>query len=156
VQWSQTDAALPMPLDLKDAAVRLALQSSDFVDSLDRQIVRVTGLSSSSYSMKVDDELVGTFTKQQLADGVNIAALPTPMLKQALAVHDLTLKHNNIHFMRWRQIQVPLEKENLTRIAAAMAALDSLESEVVAKQREMAKPVAHRFVLMPATDAGTK
>ena len=36
-----------------------------------------------------------------------------PMLKQALAVHDLTLKHNNIHFARWREVQVPLEKENL-------------------------------------------
>ncbi len=128
VRRKQLDAALPMPLDLKDPAVALALRSSDFVE-LDRQMLRVSGLTAPSYRLRIDGTDAGTFSREQLAAGVNLAAMDTPMLRQALAVHDLTLKHNNIHFARWRQVQVPLEREELERKAAAMAALDGLENE---------------------------
>ena len=152
ISWTQTDAALPMPLDMKDPAVALAIRSSDFLDSLDRQILRITGLKVASYTLTIGGEPVGTFTRQQLAEGVNLAALPTPMLRQALAVHDLTLKHNNIHFARWRQVQVPLEKEALASNAAAMDALDALEEELIVKQRAVAQPRPHQYVLEPAED----
>jgi lysophospholipase L1-like esterase len=147
LEWTQTDAALPMPLDLKDSALALALRSSDFVETLDRQMVKVTGLKDASYALRIDDEEVGVFTKAQLAAGVNLATLPTPMLKQSLEVHALTLKHNNIHFARWRQVQVPLEKDSVAAAKTAMAALDELDAELIARQRSTAQPRARRFSL---------
>jgi len=135
--------------------VALALRSSDFVDTLDRQMLRVFGLTAPSYRLRIDGSDAGTFSREQLAAGVNLAAMDTPMLRQSLAVHDLTLKHNNIHFARWRQVQVPLEREELERKAAAMAALDGLENELIARQRDMAKPRPHSFELAPAPAAGS-
>lgn len=148
LEWTQTDAALPMPLDLKDAAVALALKSSDFVETLDRQILRVSGLTAANYGLRIDDEEMGTFTKAQLAEGINLATLPTPMAKQALEVHALTLKHNNVHTSRWRQIQVPLEKESLGTMKATLAAMDELDAELVGRQRAAAQPRARRFQLV--------
>ena len=147
--WTETESALPMPLDLKDAGIALALKSSDFADTLDREMLRVSGLSSPSYRLTIDGEIIGDFTRMELASGVNLAMMPTPMLRQALAVHALTLKHNNVHFARWRSIQVPLEDYTLSGIDNAMAALDSLEAELVAQQRAAAQPKPHRFMLTP-------
>ncbi len=149
--WMQKDAALPMPVDLKDAVMALAIQSSDFIESLNQQPLKVTGLSEGTYKLSIDGASVGSFTQEQLAAGINLATLPTPMQKQAAEVHRLTLEHNNIHFTRWRQIQVPLASFKSDRVQAAVgelvAALDEEEASVVARQRGAAQPVAHRYEL---------
>jgi len=151
--WTQLDEALPMPVDLNDPVVALAVKSSDFIQALDQQPLKVTGLTAANYNLKIDGEDVGSFTKEQLAEGINLATLPTPMAKQAVEVHKLTLQHNNAHFQRWRQIQVPLAEHKSSNVQKAvnelMAALDEEEAEVVKQQRAAAQPKPHQFQLVP-------
>jgi hypothetical protein len=71
------------------------------------------------------------------------------MTKQAKAVHELTLKHNNLHFARWREVQVPLQDEHPPHLEQAEEALDGLEAEIIAEQRAAAQPKARRYVLTP-------
>ena len=54
--WTQQDKALPMPLNLKDPALKLAIQSSDFLQALDWQPLKVTGLKGQRYQLKIDGE----------------------------------------------------------------------------------------------------
>jgi lysophospholipase L1-like esterase len=150
--WTQVDRALPMPVDWKEPVLSLAVRSSDFVSALDWQPLRITGLAAPRYVLRIDSQDVGTFSKEELATGINLAMFPTPMLRQALGVHALTLKHNNIHFVRWRQVQVPLETENVPSRQGALAALDNLEAELVTLQRAAAQPKPHRFELQPASN----
>jgi lysophospholipase L1-like esterase len=147
IAWDQTDEALPMPVDLSDNIMALAVRSSDFMQSLNQQPLRVTGLGRGTYDLKIDGETVGSFDHGQLSQGINLAALPTPMVKQAAAVHALTLKHNEIHFRRWRQIQVPFEKDDLPSMPKALAGLDALEQDVIKLQRAAAQPKPHRYEL---------
>jgi hypothetical protein len=126
----------------------LAVKSSDVIESLDQEMLRVTGLTPGKWELKIDGVVAGSFTGDELGKGINLAKLNTPMLKQALDVHALTLKHNNIHFTSWRTIQTglapdasPYTKQN------AMFALDQLDNELVAEQRAAAQPRAHRFEL---------
>lgn len=152
LSWAQTDEALPMPADLNDPVMALAIGSSDFESSLNQQTLRVTGLTASRYALLIDGETAGDFSKEQLGQGVNLAMLPTPMFKQAAAVHKLTLQHNDIHFTRWRQIQVPMAKYKSSQIERAtkqlMDALDAEEARVVAQQRATARPEVHKFELV--------
>jgi lysophospholipase L1-like esterase len=148
VSWMQTDNALPMPLNMEDPVVALALRSSDFVDALDREPLQVTGLAAARYKLEVDGQPAGTFTREELAAGINLATLPTPMEKQAAAVHDLTLKHNNVHFARWRQVQVPLASDQPPHAQAAMDALDALEADLIQQQHAAAQPKPHHFTLV--------
>lgn len=150
VAWTAVEQALPMPLDLKDPVVELALRSSDFVQSLDQEPLQVTGLTASNYQLKIDGEDVGRFSKEQLAEGVNLAGLATPMAQQAMAVHELTVKHNNVHFARWRNVEVPLTDVPSADKQAALTALDKLEADVVAEQHAAAQPKPHHFELVPA------
>ena len=149
VSWTQLDQALPFPVNMKDEATKLALKSSSFVQDLNRQPLKVNGLKADNYQLKIDGKVVGDFSKADLAKGINLAEFPTPMLDQAFAVHALTLEHNNVHFDRWRHWQVPY-KGRVTdeSLAKVMEALDSVEAQLVAKQRETATPKPRRFELI--------
>ena len=149
ISWTQTDEALPMPLDRRDPLVALVLQSSDFMEALNQEPLTVRGLAAGRYTLKIDSEPAGTFTAEQLAHGINLAELPTPMARQAAEVHTLTLRHNNVHAARWRQIQVPLEKDNSPHVSKALEALDELEADIVRQQRAAAIPKARHFELTP-------
>jgi hypothetical protein len=129
--------------------VALAVRSSDFVQALDRQPLQVTGLKAPRYTLKIDGEPVGAFAKGELAEGVNLAVLPTPMAAQAAAVHALTLKHNAVHFTRWRQIQLPLDADSVPQKHAALGALDALETELINSQRAAAQPKLRSYELIP-------
>src|SRR5260370_32999122 len=103
-----------MPVEMNEPVMALAVNSSDFLQTLDQQTLKVTGLADAQYTLNIDGKEVSAFTKEQLAEGINLATLPTPMVKQAQEVHKLTLEHNNVHFQRGRQIQVPLPSEKST------------------------------------------
>src|SRR6266576_137268 len=153
ISWTQLDEALPMPVDLNDPVVALAIRSSDFIQALNQQTLKVTGLTAPSYNLRIDGDEMGSFGREQLAEGINLASLPTPMAKQAAEVHKLTLQHNNAHFQRWRQIQVPLAESKSANVQKAvkdlMDALDEEEAGVVKQQRAAAQPKPHQFQLSP-------
>jgi lysophospholipase L1-like esterase len=150
LRWTQLDEALPFPIDLKDAATELAVRSSDIVAALDRQVVKVVGLDRDNYTLTIDGEVVDSFTKAQLAEGVNLATLPTPMLKQAVSVHQLTLKRAKAHNMRWRDVQVPYQHyAKSPGFAKALEGLDAIEGEIQVEQRAAAQPKPHKFELKP-------
>jgi lysophospholipase L1-like esterase len=153
ISWTQIDEALPMPVDLNDSVIALAVKSSDFIQALNQQTLKVTGLTAAGYNLKIDNDEIGSFTKEQLAGGINLATLPTPMARQAVEVHKLTLQHNNAHFQRWRQIQVPLADHKSAKVQNAvkglMDALDDDEAGVVKEQRAAAQPQRHQFQLSP-------
>ena len=149
VSWTQTDKALPLPIDWKNKTLALAVQCSDVVQALDQQPLKVTGLAADRYALKIDGEGVGVFTRQQLEEGLNLAVLPTPMAKQALSVHELTLRHNQVHFARWREVQVPLENQQFPHLQPALDTLDKLEAEIIAKQRATAQPKPRNYELIP-------
>jgi hypothetical protein len=137
-----------MPVDMNDPLMALAVHSSDFVASLNEQPLKVAGLKEGTYSLRIDGNEVGKFTQQQLAEGINLAELPTPMFKQAQEVHKLTLQHNEIHFVRWRQVQVKATNADAMALKAALDGLDTLELDLVKKQRAAAQPVEHTYELV--------
>jgi lysophospholipase L1-like esterase len=147
--WAQNDKALPMPLDLKDAALKLAVQCSDFFQALDWQPLKVTGLKAERYLLKIDGQEVGTFSRPQLEEGLNLAQWPTPMFQQAQAVHNLTLRHNNVHATCWRELHVALAGQTLPHLAQAVEALNNLEADLVTQQRETAQPKVRHYELLP-------
>ncbi|MBI4892097.1 MAG: DUF1080 domain-containing protein [Acidobacteria bacterium] len=151
VSWSQDDKALPMPIDFGDGPTALAVKSSDFQETLNRETLKVTGLKPGYYALRIDGLQVKVFTAEELAAGLDLTALPTPMLEQARKVQQLTTKRTAIHNSRWRMVQVPLENDQMQATSAAMQAMDALDAEVEAKEVAAARPVPHRYELLPAT-----
>jgi lysophospholipase L1-like esterase len=147
LSWLQTDDSLPMPLDKTIETIPLALRSSDFVEALNRESLKVLNLAKGAYTLRIDGQTVGTFSERQLADGLNLSVLDTPMAKQAAMVHDLTLRHNNLHFASWRILGDSLATYQLNELEPSLKAMDRLENQVIALQRATARPKPHRYEL---------
>ena len=155
LSWSATEGSLPFPLGSPDAnnaaPYNLAVASSDFVEALDREMLSATGLASPRYTLKIDGKAIGEFGKEQLAAGVNLATLPTPMLSQALLVGKLTQLRASVHNSRWREYQVPQSSDPQASqvLPALLNNLDAADAPLTKAQRDAAKPRAHLFALEP-------
>lgn len=145
--WTQTDRALPLGLDMKDPAVALAARTSG-MEALDRQLLKVTGLSEQAYELRIDGVKVADFTKEQLEKGVDLALHATPMQKQANDVFMLTRRRGDLAEMRWRQIVIPFEGKSSENVTKSLEGLAGLADEVRAEQKAVAKTKARKFVLV--------
>ena len=156
IRWNATEGALPFPLTFvagtgNDAAYNLAVASSDFVAALDQEMLKVSNLASGRYRLTIDGRIAGEFSSAQLAQGINLAVLPTPMLEQANLVGRLTQIRADIHNSRWREFQVPLagDPQAGQYIPTLIKNLDGADGPLTKAQRDAAKPRAHAFELKP-------
>lgn len=149
ISWTELDDALPFAVDMRDPAIALAVNSSDFVRALDQQVMQVSGLPRGRYLLSIDGDHIGIFTREQLQSGINLALLDTPMFRQALRVHELTIKRNEVQFGRWRQVERALGDDSPPHKQAALDALHAVQEDLLAKQREVAVPVQHHFEVIP-------
>jgi len=153
LRWTETEDALPLPLapmaEADDTGViALALKNSDIWTALNDETLRVTGLASGHYIIRIDGMGAGEFSNTVLQEGINLAMYHTPMTEQSMQVLKLTTVHTQIHNLRWRNVQVPLQETPQATIESALAAMDKAETDIVKQQRETAKPKAHQFELV--------
>jgi lysophospholipase L1-like esterase len=131
----------------------MVAKSTGMYAALDRETLQVTGLSGSRYSLAVDGHSVGTFTKDQLAEGINLAQYDTPMMEQADQVLTLVWHRVDVRFYGWRAIQVPLKDDRTTGLHQAVTRLleilDSEQDGLITQAREAARPAAHHYQLTP-------
>jgi hypothetical protein len=90
---------------------------------------------------------VGAFDAPELAKGINLSAMKTPMSTQAQTVLDLTYRRNHLRFARMMMVDNALKDYHPTKLRAAVDALESLEREVLSLQRAAALPKPHHYRL---------
>jgi lysophospholipase L1-like esterase len=156
LSWTQNDEALPCPVDWQDSTVSVAAYSSDFIPAIDDQPLRVRNLKPGDYTLRIDGQEIATYPADQFASGINLSALKTPMLEQAVQVLKLTNEHINLHVSRWRLVQVPLTQYGLAHYNAAITDLDALEREAVARQHATAQPRQHAYEIVPKKSADNR
>jgi lysophospholipase L1-like esterase len=145
VDWTQADNTLPLPLSLDDGMVQLVLSVSD-LEAMDRQLLRVNGLKSARYTLKIDGKRIASFTREQLSSGVNLALYGTPMEDQARGVDEIELKRirlDEAHFI------LSIEDPKVLNDADATRAMEAKDAALAAEQRDAAQPKPHRFELAP-------
>lgn len=156
LQWVQLDQALPMPVNMGNELIALAVKSSDFTETLNRQPLVVTGLTADAYELLIDGRKIGLFSAKEFAEGINLATLKTPMASQAAGVHRLTLQRAEMHNTRWRTFEVPYAKAAdavRDHLPDVLTALDQADRAIAVMQHAAAQPVPRKFTLNPMTAA---
>ena len=146
--WTQLDAALPLAFEREDPFVALVLKASDVQQALSRQPLVVNGLPTGSWALAIDGQQIGRFTAAELATGIDLATLKTPMLAQAERVHALTVAHQAVAMARWRQVEVPLANWPSAPRTRTLADMTALEDDLIARQHAEARPKQHIFKLV--------
>ncbi|MDR2848967.1 MAG: SGNH/GDSL hydrolase family protein [Verrucomicrobiota bacterium] len=142
VTFDRLDAALPMPIDARATA---ALALAPITDELNQYCLAVAGLKADRYDLAIDGQKLATFTKAELADGVNLATLPTPNAAQSAQVLKLVFEKDGVYSERWRNVQLaggPAEK---------LAELDKKIADIEAQTALARQPKLNHFELKPAT-----
>jgi beta-1,2-mannosidase len=144
VRWNELDNALPLPLSRSNATQALLFDLTDIEQQLDQEPLRVTGLDPGTYTLRIDDALIGTFSSEQLTNGINLADFETPMFHQAQRVSWLVRDRDEAHYihlrMRVRNANTGLQTGGPDVMQAFE---DSLEDSIYAE----AVPKAHVFTL---------
>lgn len=145
LSWTQQDRALPLPLPSaqSDPFIAMIERVSDLDQSLNRETLQLTGLAAGNYSLQIDGYTIGDFTAAQLAMGVDLARMDTPMLRQSLLVAFDTERKDSIEDMRFHYAQdarTPADRDTTK-------ALDAARTAAVEQQRRDAQPVPHHYLL---------
>jgi lysophospholipase L1-like esterase len=143
LQWTQLDEALPLPLELNDSMTQYLLKVSD-IGALDQQLLRVVGLSAATYLLEIDGQKIGSFSRRQLADGVNLALYQTPMEQQAKSIDWTADDRSKLSGTRFRLLT---DAGNIPSQQAAESALDALDEQMIEEEYKNAAPKPHDFVL---------
>lgn len=143
LSWTQLDRALPLPLELNDSMTQFLLEASE-IGSLDQQMLRVTGLSAASYSLEIDGQKIGSFSREELAGGVNLALFQTPMEQQAKSIDWTADDRSKLSGTRFDLIT---SEEKIAGQADAVRALDALDQQMIDGEYKNAQPKPHSFTL---------
>jgi predicted GH43/DUF377 family glycosyl hydrolase/lysophospholipase L1-like esterase len=146
LHWTEYENALPLPLLSNNALQALLLRITDIQEQLNQEPLRVTGLDPGQYKVTIDDSVVGTFSADALAAGINLADYSTPMRQQAQRVSWLVRDRDEAHYihlrMRVRNADTGAGTGGGDRLEAFE---DSLEDSIY----EMATPKPHTFTVSP-------
>jgi hypothetical protein len=145
LHWTQTDDALPLPLQLDDGMIQFVLSISDLA-AMDQQLLRVNGLTAARYTLAIDGKKIASFARKQLAAGVNLALYSTPMENQAKGVDGIELKRTRLDEVRFL---LAIEDPKTNNDAETLKAFEAKDSALAEEQRKLAQPKPHRFELSP-------
>jgi lysophospholipase L1-like esterase len=153
ISWTQADKALPLPFPPPevDPVLALVLKYSDVVAALDQETLKVSSLTAGSYDLLIDGRKIGSFNAAQLAGGINLATMETPMLEHARLVAFDTEK---VNFLESQRFQIVRSSATSEQLATAQALADAYPV-AVARQRADAQPLTHHYELDLATPATT-
>jgi lysophospholipase L1-like esterase len=82
LKWSERDDALPLPFDYNNAMIPMLLKISDLVQ-MDQMTLRVEALAPGRYEVLADGKTIGSFSRDELQRGVNLALYKSPMVNEA-------------------------------------------------------------------------
>lgn len=142
IEWSQMDEALPLPFNFDNELINFVLSVSDLFSS-DQEMLRVRGLRTGEYALRIDSAEIGNFSADQLDKGINLATMKTPMWRQARE-YDGELEQRSI-----------LENADLTLTAGTTVPdrvdgsriLREGEAEFEQRARDKLRPVSHHYML---------
>lgn len=154
IGWTQVDKALPLPMPPPevDPVLALVLKHSDVIAALDQEILHVKALNPGDYDLLIDSRKVGRFSSDQLASGINLARMETPMLEQARLVAFDTERVNNLESARFNLINASATAEQSPTAQALAIAYE----QGVNRQRADAQPRICHYELMLASHSASK
>ena len=153
VEFTRLDESLPFNYGLFYA---LNYRFVPVPDELNRYMLRVEGLREDRWYISVDGRGLGTFTSQQLAKGVNLSFATAnawqpggPWDSQASVLKSLTEARHELSIAEMLGRAHLSSGELPAKLAPGAKAADE---QLIALQREAAKPRPYRFVIHRETD----
>ena len=125
LSFTRTDDALPTWFDSNTTSIRKYI---DISNELNRYMFMVSGLSKGSWKLTVQDTVIGTFTSEALATGVNLAVYDGPWMQMGRSVNAISKTQEDFYLSNWRisRDQMPETVLTADQTAAAKMQMDNI------------------------------
>jgi hypothetical protein len=148
ILFVRQDACVPMPMPTGALASLGA--------KYNRIVLRVAGLLAGDYELFIDGRQLGRLTREQLRDGINLAARPSALHtppydeypRKVLCANDMAARIAEVACYKlpgWVK-QADFEKQREVAIARQMAELENAQAQL----RCLFRPKPHQFEARPA------
>jgi hypothetical protein len=144
LRWTQADNALPLPLALENEMTQFVLDGSALA-AMDQQILQVIDLPERAYSLRIDEKPIASYSREELAAGVNLALYATPMENQAKDVDGIELKRMQLDQAKF---VLTIDDQKAMPDVEAARSLEARSAALIEKQRTTAQPAPHKFELV--------
>lgn len=144
ITWTESDEALPLPLELNDPITHFLLRASDLA-AMNRQMLRISDLTGESYKLSIDGKEIAVFSREDLNTGINLALYQTPMEDQAKSIDWAA---EDLSRVRGTQFLLLTSKEEQPHRAGAIEVLDDLARHISDDEYKRAEPKPHVFELV--------
>lgn len=155
LSFTRLDEAMPWPLP-KDGLVAAKISNFKPFDDLSRYELKVTNLSAPKYEVAIDGKPIGTFTKEELAGGVNVSEKAADVMPEVGKLLEAIRAKNDVYYKLWRDVKlaqlpdwVPQDVIEPAR-EARMKELEGSLSRMEEKLQSQRQPVSHEWTLKPA------
>jgi hypothetical protein len=145
LHWTQSDKALPLPFDPRNQNTAGAATLCPDIIALDQEMLTVLSLKAGNYQLTIDGEVIGEYTSDRLAAGINLALVNTPMLRQSLLVARLADQQNLTRDMALNAA-VRL-KGTSPALRSLLDAYKAINGDIVSAEHAQAQPVPHTYLL---------
>lgn len=142
IEWDQMDEALPLPFNFDNELMNFVLSISDLFSS-DQEMLRVTGLRSGEYKLRIDSMEIGNFSADQVGKGINLATMKTPMWRQARGYDGELEQRSTLE-------SADLILSTATQLpdrADGSKVLREAQAEFEQRAKDNLRPVTHHYVL---------
>jgi lysophospholipase L1-like esterase len=142
--WTELDESDPLPLEMNDTMIQFLMRISA-LGSLDQEMLRVTGLTEPEYALTIDGQTVGSFSREELDRGVNLAQRQTPIEQEAKAIDWTADDRAKLSGTRFDLLTEAGDEPGRQQ---ALTALDGLDRHMIDEEYRSAQPKPHAFALM--------
>ncbi len=157
IAFTANDFALPWPLDRslqRNPDTAFVLGVTDIEQTLNAYTLKVSGLKAAKYKILVDGTEAAIVDRESLEAGLDLAGLDNLASSlQSQKLLSAIRKHNDIHFNRWRQVQITRGNDGLNPDATTLEKinlLDADEAKALSDESAIVAPTAHRYEVVPA------
>ena len=145
LHWTQLDKALPLPLPLENEMMQFVLSTSDLA-AMDQQFLRVKSLPAGHYRLAIDHHVIGSFTPEEFANGINLALYATPMQNKAKEIDGMALERAQLdqaEFILW------IDDSKSSPDAVTMKTIEAKKADLLEVERKTSQPLQHSFEISP-------
>jgi len=152
ISFTRLDDAMPWPVPA-EAVLPAPIPGFTPFEDLSRYLLKVTSLPSGNYRVSVDGKDFGSYTQEQLAEGVNLTQAALTGLPEVKDLLVAIMAKNQLFFARWRTVQLFAFPDWVAAEAmepARQAKLKDLDAQIVAAEvsvNELRKPKPHQWTV---------
>ena len=150
VRFLRKDEHLPLPI--YPATREPILRVTRYYERWSRDLLKIAGLDSGWYELRIDGHFVATLRSDELQNGVNLSRFWfSPMMLQAYRVFEATERRHDAFYIKWRRVLLRgvRSPRDFTpfRTGVNTTALDREEERAFHDQHIWNQPKSHRFEL---------